>query len=123
MLRGALTQGQQEMTIDRQAMILACYEEIRESSLVMLRAEHNSDVEGLVAGEQRCAASIDRLQSCGDDVGRLDKQSRKRAHGIILAILAHDAEIRELVQPGLRQLETYMGSSRRARRVAAAYRP
>jgi flagellar protein FliT len=111
------------MTMDRkQAMILDCYEEVREASLLMLQAARESRWEALVAAERRCATHIARLQACGDDATLLDPQAKKRTHDIIRAILAHDAEIRELTQPWLRQLEAHLGTSRLSRKVAAAYR-
>lgn len=104
-------------------MILDYYEEVRETSLLMLQAARDNDWERLVAGERQCAAVIGRLQAYGDDATLLDGPAKKRAHEIICAILAHDAEIRDLTQPWLRQLETHLGVSRMSRRVAAAYRP
>ena len=104
-------------------MILDYYEEVRETSLLMLQAARDSDWETLVIRERQCAAVIGRLQAFGDDAKLLDEQAKKRAHAIICAILAHDAQIRELTQPWLRQLESHMGASRLSRRVAAAYQP
>ena len=104
------------MDTNKQGMILDYYEEVRLISLRMLDAARNSDLDALIAGERRCAAVIARLQL-------LDKSAKKRANEIIRAILAHDAEIRDLTQPWLRQLEAHMGTSRMTRKVAAAYHP
>lgn len=104
-------------------MILDCYEEVRQTTLQMLQAARDNDWEALVVAERRCAAVIGRLQSCEEDAKLLDEGTKKRQHEIICAILAHDAEIRDLTQPWLRQLEVHLGASRMSRRVAAAYRP
>jgi len=109
--------------MDRQAMILDSYEEVRAASIRMLQAARNSDWDALVACERQCAAIIGRLQAFGDDPDRLDESGRKRAYDIIRAILACDAEIRDLTQPWLRQLEVHLGTPRMSRRLAAAYHP
>jgi flagellar protein FliT len=111
------------MNTNKQSMILDCYEEVRDGSLLMLQAARDSDLDALVAGEQRCAAVIARLQALGDDTKLLDEPAKKRAHEIIRTILAYDAEIRDLAHPWLRQLETHLGVSRMSRRMAAAYHP
>ena len=111
------------MDMDTQGLILDHYEQVRQISLQMLCAARESNLEALVAGERRCAAVIARLRILGDDTRILNKPAKKRANEIIRAILAHDAEIRDLTQPWLRQLETHMGTSRMTRKVAAAYRP
>jgi flagellar protein FliT len=107
--------------MDTQTLILEGYEEVRATSLLMLQAARDRDWEALVAGERQCAAVIGRLQAAGADNKLLDETAKKRAYEIIRAILAHDAEIRELTQPWLLQLETHLGTSRMSRRVADAY--
>lgn len=102
-------------------MMLDHYEEVRQTTLVMLQAARQRDWEALIAGERQCAAVIGRLQAFGEDASHLDASGKKRVHEIIRSILAHDAEIRDLTQPWLRQLETHLGSSRLSRKVAAAY--
>ena len=109
------------MNTNKQSMILDCYEKVRDGSLRMLQAARESDLDALIAGERDCAAVIARLQALGDDTKLLDEPAKKHAHEIIRAILAHDAEIRDLTHPWLRQLETHLGVSRMSRRMAAAY--
>jgi len=104
-------------------MIIDYYEEVYEASRLMLRAAQVSDWDGLIAGERQCASTIARLQSCGQDPSLLDEAERQRAHKIICAILAHDAEIRNLTEPWLRQLEVHLGATQMSRKVAAAYHP
>jgi flagellar protein FliT len=111
------------MNMERQAMILDYYEQVRDTSTLMLEAARASDWDSLVTRERQCAAIIGRLQACGgDDADLLDEQGKRRAHEIIRAILRNDAEIRDLTQPWLRQLEAHLGTARMGRRVAAAYR-
>jgi flagellar protein FliT len=102
-------------------MILDCYEEVRDGSLRMLRAARESDMDALIAGERDCAAVIARLRALGDDTKLLDETAKRQAHEIIRAILAHDAEIRDLAHPWLRQLDSHLGVSRMSRRMAATY--
>jgi len=104
-------------------MIVSCYEAVREASHEMLEAARAGDWDALIASERRCAATIGRVQACGDDIASLDASTRKRAYEIIRAILANDAEIRDLTSPWLRQVELHLGTSRMSRKLAAAYRP
>ena len=109
--------------MNHQALILQQYEAVRESSSSMLHAARQSDWEALVAGERRCAELIGRLQQAEIGAATLEGPARSQAHALIRAILANDAEIRDLTQPWLRQLETHLGGSRTSRQLAAVYRP
>ncbi len=110
------------MNTDTQSM-LAYYESIGHVSQLMLEAARHGDWETLVDAEQCCAALIKRLQDTGDASHGLDELEMLRKQEIIRQVLADDAQIRNLTQPWLRQLETYLGQSRMSRNVAAAYRP
>jgi flagellar protein FliT len=111
------------MNMNRQDMIIDCYEEVRDGSLLMLQAARDSNLEALVASERRCAVVIARLQALGEDTNLLDEAAKKHAHEIICAILANDAAIRDLTHPWLRQLETHLGTARMSRKMLAAYHP
>lgn len=111
------------MDTTKQGAMLDHYEEVRQISLLMLHAARDNNLEALVAGERQCAAVIARLQALGDNPAALDPPAKKRANEIIRAILAHDAEIRDLTHPWLRRLEAHMGTSKMARNIAAAYQP
>ncbi len=103
-------------------MIPGYYEAVREASVDMLAAARASDWDALTANEQHCVATIDRLKAYGDGVASLDARMRTRTYEIIRAILANDAEIRNLTSPWLRQVESDLGISRAARKAGAAYR-
>ena len=102
--------------------MLAYYESIGHVSQLMLEAARHGDWETLVDAEQCCAALIKRLQDAGDGGHGFDEQETLRKQEIIRKVLADDAQIRNLTQPWLRQLETYLGQGRMSRSVAAAYR-
>jgi flagellar protein FliT len=110
------------MSVDQQKMLLEHYESIRETSHAMLSAARSNDWDALVDAEGRCASLIKRVQAHGDVAAILDANGRKRKQEIILQVLADDAEIRTLTQPWVKQLERWLGDSRKARSVAAAYR-
>jgi len=97
------------------------YESIRQASQCMVKAAREANWSALVEGERRCAEIIDRMRASGINVAALDPDSKRKAHEIIRAILAADAEIRELTQPWLRQLEQHIGTSKLRRRIAATY--
>ena len=110
------------MTMDTSTQPLAYYESISELSHLMLCAARLGDWDALVDAEQSCAALIRKLQSAGDVSAMLDEGQRRRKHEIILKVLDDDAQIRNLTQPWLRQLEVHLGQTRLARNVANAYR-
>jgi len=101
---------------------LPYYESIGHVSQLMLTAARHRDWDTLVDAERCCAVLIARLQTVGASDGDLDSEGKKRKQQIIRRVLAEDAEIRDLTQPWLQQLESHLGSARRARDVKATYR-
>jgi flagellar protein FliT len=101
---------------------LTYYESIGQVSQLMLTAARQGDWDTLVDAEKCCAALIQRLQNMDEPDDALGPVGRKRKQQIIRRILAEDAEIRNLAQPWLRQLESHLGHARRARDVQATYR-
>ena len=99
---------------------LSHYESVETASRDMLAAARVQDWDALVLAERRCAASIALLKASDAEV-RLSTELRRRKSEIIHRVLAHDAEIRRLVDPHMRQLERLIGASGTQRRVEAAY--
>ena len=109
------------MSTSAQNPILDCYAAVEAASQAMLRAAHRNDWEELVECERSCALIIERLKAVEGTSAALDAETSRRRHEIILRVLADDAEIRNLTQPWLRQLEGHLGAVRQARSLASAY--
>jgi len=101
---------------------LAFYESIAQVSQVMLTAARQGDWDTLIDAEHCCAALIERVRSIDDAERTLDNDGTSRKREIIRRILVDDAEIRDLTQPWLRQLETHLRTAQRGHDVAQAYR-
>jgi len=100
--------------------ILRNYESVALSSAQMLAAARRQDWDALVAAERRCAGVIAQIRASGGE-DALGADARQRKSEIILQVLEHDAEIRRLVDPRLRELESMLGSSATQRRIDRAY--
>ena len=104
------------------------YASIAEASQRMVHAARANDWDALVEAEQECAARIAALQDhqsehgLGADGGNLSGPGdAKRRISLLSEILAHDAEVRELTTPWLRQLEQLLAGVGQAGRGHAAY--
>lgn len=100
---------------------LSCYRSVETASNQMLAAVHRQDWDALVEAEERCASVIARLRAAGAEL-RMDEHERGQKAEIIRRVLAHDAEIRRLLDPRMRELEHLLGSAQTRRRVDDAYR-
>lgn len=100
--------------------ILSSYESVAATTGEMLEAARRQDWDALVLAEKRCAGMIARLKASGAP-DNLDPGARRLKSELILRILAHDAEIRRLVDPRLRELEQLLAGSATRRRVNDAY--
>lgn len=101
---------------------LKYYESVVLASAAMLEAARRADWDEMVAAEKRCAALITRLRAAGGEAP-LGPQERQRKATIIRSVLAHDAEIRRLVDPRMRELDCLLSASATQRRVDQAYLP
>ena len=90
-------------------MVLAYYESIRQVSHQMLEAARRSDWAALADAEAIAESLIARLRTAGDPRQCLVGEGRRRRFEILRHVLADDAEIRNLVQPELRQLDADLG--------------
>lgn len=99
--------------------IIATYENMLAVSGQMLAAARSSDWDRLVDLEKHCRALAERLAA--GEAPRLTGQLRQRKVEIIRRMLADDAEIRNLTQPWLAQLQQFLGSAGQERKLRRAY--
>lgn len=99
---------------------LSHYENVEAASREMLAAAQRKDWDALAEAERRCAAVIAILKA-SDAETRLAPEHRQKKREIILRVLAHDAEIRRLVDPHMKNLERLLTEARMQRRVETAY--
>ena len=99
-------------------MIIAYYELIGQASQQMLDSARRNDWEGVTRAEFRVNALVARLRLAGNTPQRLGGEKRKRRFQILHRVLADDAEIRNLAQPALRQLDAALGTGSGAARAA-----
>ena len=106
--------------MNAQDHILDIYGAISDKTGEMLDAAQRSDWDRLTALEKDCRALIECLRhtDAGPATGAKFVQ-RKIAH--IRKVLADDAEIRKFTEPWMAELEIYIGSARRQRKLQSAY--
>ena len=103
-----------------QEQILDIYGAISTKTGEMLAAARSADWDRLVALEEDCRALIERLKrSKTDPVASTRFVQRKIAY--IRKALDDDAKIRELTEPWMAQLETYLGSVRQEKKLQRTY--
>lgn len=100
---------------------LSYYESVAAASSDMLAAARRQDWDALVEAEERCASVIGRLRAAEAEV-RLNEHERGQKAEIIRRVLAHDAEIRRLLDPRMLELERLLDAAGTRRRVDDAYR-
>ena len=99
------------------------YVSIAEASHNMVNAARASNWDELVAAEKECARRVAALRAHQQSAsGTADAVDEKRRIDILGEILAHDAEIRELTSPWLKQLDQFLAGSSRERRLGDTYR-
>jgi flagellar protein FliT len=96
------------------------YNRVAEASRGMLAAARAGDWDALLAAEDVCARRIAELKTRGAERPAREDERAGRMR-ILSEILDHDAEIRELTQPWLKQLEVYIAGATRERRLRDAY--
>jgi flagellar protein FliT len=106
--------------MDEQQLISA-YERILAVTGLMLEAARQGDWDRLTELERRCRAEVDGLIALGDGQPQLPEPMRQRKTQIIRSVLADDAEIRRITQPGMAQLEHVIGNLGNQRKLANSY--
>jgi len=102
--------------------IIAAYETILAITGQMLEAARNGDWDSLVALEQDCKNQVEQL--IAENGGQpLSSQFQQRKAEIIRKVLADDAEIRNITEPWMAQLQNILGNTTREQRLRQAYGP
>ncbi|MBL8376905.1 MAG: flagellar protein FliT [Burkholderiales bacterium] len=96
------------------------YTRVADASRGMLAAARAGDWDALVSAEEECARRIAELKAGGQDE-LLGQRERERRMRVLSEILDHDAEIRELTLPWLKQLEVFIAGATRERRLRDVY--
>jgi flagellar protein FliT len=100
--------------------VIAVYEQVLALMGRMRRAAEAREWTQLVALERECRALVAGVQVA--DAGEpLDGAARARKAALIRQVLAHDAAIRDITEPWMRQLHELLASSSRTRRLSAMY--
>jgi flagellar protein FliT len=107
--------------METQHAMLSYYESISQVLKSMLHAAQNGEWERLLEAEQSCSRLVARLRAIGDHHEPLDAAGQRRKSEIIRQVLAADAQIRDLAQPRLCELETLLRGSRASRQLKHAY--
>jgi len=106
--------------MDEQQLI-STYERILAVTGLMLGAARQGDWDLLTDLERRCRAEIDGLIALGDGQPQLAEPLKKRKNQIILSVLADDAEILRITEPGMAQLEQMIGNLGNQRKLLKSY--
>src|SRR3989337_2311703 len=100
--------------------IITTYETILAITGQMLEAARNAEGDRLVALEKNCKKLVEELIAENDGLP-LSSQFQQRKAEIIRKVLADDAEIRSITEPWMAQLQRFLGSAGRERKLSEAY--
>ncbi len=102
--------------------IITIYETVLAITGQMLDAARNDDWDRLVALEKDCKKRVEEL--IAENYGLpLSSQFQQRKAEIIRKVLADDAEIRNITEPWMAQLQNLLGNAGRERKLSEAYAP
>jgi len=100
--------------------VIATYERVLAEIQQMVEAARTSDWDHLVALERRCSHLVGSL--AGKELREtLEPALQRRKAEIIRKVLAADAEIRNITEPWIQQLQQILGSAAREHRLRKAY--
>lgn len=102
------------------AQIIATYEVILDVTGQMLEAARSSDWDRLQELEIECRALVGTLKSASPHMP-LNAEEQQRKAEIICGVLADDAEIRNLTQGWMGELERFLGSAGYHEKLQQAY--
>ncbi|MFN7087321.1 MAG: flagellar protein FliT [Burkholderiales bacterium] len=100
--------------------VIAAYEGIRIVTRKMLRAALDSDWDELVALEKKCRAIVENLIASEPHEPLSEKQQQRKIE-IIRQVLADDAEIRNLTEPWLKQLQGLLSAAGHEKKLRQTY--
>jgi len=96
------------------------YESIGRLSGAMLEAARSGDWDNLADVQRACAETVDVLRSLPESP--LDTGQHQRKSTIIRKVLAEDAEVRDLAQPRIAELDLLLRGIQAQRNLGQAYR-
>lgn len=102
--------------------IIERYERVLVRMQEMHEAASRSAWDELTAVEQRCRGVVQELMAQEHAVALSPNRARRKAE-IIRQVLALDAAIRDMTEPWLQHLQSFLGSRQRQRRLSATYGP
>lgn len=100
--------------------IITTYETLLAITGRMLDVARIGDWDRLVALEKDCKKLVEELIAENHDLP-LSSQLQQRKAEIIRKVLADDAEIRSITEPWMAQLQDFLGSAGRERKLSRAY--
>ncbi len=103
------------------AQTIATYETILDITERMLQAAKSNDWDYLMALEEDCRTSVERLMSANPDP--LSGEYQQRKVEIIHKVLSDDAEIRNITQPWMGHLQGLISSIGQEKKLIKAYGP
>lgn len=106
--------------MEKEKFIISHYESMSLASTSMLNAARRSDWDSVAAAEKDCARIIEELKTLGDLVPQ-DPLLKQRKAEIIRKVLAEDKEIRDLAQPWLNELESFIKSASTNKKLVHTY--
>lgn len=109
------------MSVVNARELIDTYERIQGVTRWMLQAAQRGDWDRLVDLERVCRAEVECIVALGANMPELPQDLRARKSQIIRGVLADDAEIRRITEPGMAQLEELLGTTRNQRRLARCY--
>ena len=107
------------MTNELERNALAGYEAIAKVSGRMLGAAKESDWDRFITEERCCRELVAQVQARAE--AQLSEAERKRKFALLRRMLADDAEIRNLAEPWMQQLQDMLASSGNHRRLGESY--
>jgi flagellar protein FliT len=100
--------------------VLNYYQSIAHKSSEMLAAAQAGNWDLLCMKEEECAHLIAELKAIGSSIMDDDAEKRERIQ-LLKKILADDAQIRELTEPWLKQLESLLRGAGNAKKLNSTY--
>lgn len=92
-------------------MLIDYYKAIEDSSVKMLEAARVQDWDGVVRYEGACAVLIEQLRHRAQSVQLQDEDRVEKAR-IMRRILENDAQIRNLAEPWVQQIDEQMNGAK-----------
>jgi flagellar protein FliT len=102
------------------AEVLSIYENVSEITDKMVAAARSGDWDTLVALENRCSGQVNRLKA-EEPPEPLSAEVRETKVRIIKKILEDDRQIRDIVEPWMKQLAVLINSTGTERKLTQAY--